>query len=158
MLWVLTGEELAAEAGIELTRSQELVLVHKGEILSQFMSLQFQGVKNGSRIIYYIKDYPNEFPFGDSPRQCSETLSQFIDCPGREDNETRRLADLGFTNWEPCRDFAAVMMEMIQIQEEEDETAESVLQYPTVLAASSAIPESPLPVAFGWWFIHPQPL
>jgi hypothetical protein len=65
-----------------------------------------------------------------------------------EDIERRRLADLGFANWEPCREYLAIAREMAREQEAEDEDMTSFFAFPTVVKPANAISETPLPTVF----------
>jgi hypothetical protein len=134
-----TPADLVEELHIEIPDNCDIIFVYKGRVLSSYLTLQFQGVTSGSRLIYTIKQIspvhlPNPCPFTDYEAQ--------------EELETRRLADLGFANWEPCREFLGIAREMVREEEARDEEATDLFVFPTNITPAMTISDSPLPTLF----------
>jgi hypothetical protein len=134
-----TPADVAEELQIEVPENFELIFAHKGRILSSYLTLQFQGVTTGSTVIYnsrqtHAASPPLNFPF--------------TDYAAEEDLEGLRLADLGFANWEPCREFLGIAREMVREQEAEEEDITDLLIFPTIVKPALKIADTPLPPLF----------
>jgi hypothetical protein len=139
---LMTLEEAAAEAQFQVPEWASLIFAFKGRELAGYLSLHFHNIRTGSHIAMAMSGRNPTGIFQDVALCRWENPYS----PG-DQLEERRLADLGFANWENHRGYRKEMLALTRQREAEDER-DPPRAFPTVIQPASVPSEAPLPTRF----------
>jgi hypothetical protein len=145
-----TLEEVARENGFADAANSSAVFISRGSILVPQFTLHAHQIEDGQTIIVHVPSNPKPRPARLPPAWYESKFAsyrEYITLEEIEADEASKAADQDFMNWEMSPSFPGVMRDVLEMIEAEDaRRMVPTLTEKTVIAPSSAISETPLPM------------
>jgi hypothetical protein len=147
----MTLQEVAREHGFVASSGPHPIFIYRGRVLDPEFTLHFHHITDGSTVIAYVRrPRPQLGPRIPGPLHIRWAL--MAEPQTREEicaDESARLIDRNFLNWEMRKDYPGVLDDILKAYEMEEAKAAPLSREETIVAPISEISDRPLPQLSG---------